>query len=91
MIEQGFNYADTTVKEMIDFFETGIENPNPSYDWIKSSMSSKKKKERKFSNKRKQDGYNSSIGDSSEESSVDYKPARKYCIQNKKCCHTTNN
>ena len=29
MIEQGFNYADSTAKEMTDFFETGVENLEP--------------------------------------------------------------
>ena len=27
MIEQGFNYADLTIKEMSDFFETRVKNP----------------------------------------------------------------
>ena len=26
MIEQGFNYAESTIKEMSDFFETRVEN-----------------------------------------------------------------
>ena len=26
MIEQGFNYADSTIKEMSDFFETRVKN-----------------------------------------------------------------
>ena len=29
MIEQGFNYADSTVKEMTDLFETRVENLEP--------------------------------------------------------------
>ena len=29
MIEQGFNYADSIIKEMIDFFETRVENLEP--------------------------------------------------------------
>ena len=29
MIEQGFNYTDSTIKEMSDFFETRIENLEP--------------------------------------------------------------
>ena len=29
MIEECFNYADSTVKEMIDFFETRVENLEP--------------------------------------------------------------
>ena len=26
MIKQGFNYADSTIKEMTDFYETRVEN-----------------------------------------------------------------
>ena len=29
MIEQGFNYADSIIKEMTDFFETRVENWEP--------------------------------------------------------------
>ena len=32
MIEQGFNYADSTIKEMSDFFETRVENLEPRED-----------------------------------------------------------
>ena len=32
MIEQGFNYADSTIKEMTDFFETRVENLEPKED-----------------------------------------------------------
>ena len=29
MIEQGFNYSDSTFKNMTDFFETMVENLDP--------------------------------------------------------------
>ena len=29
MIERHFNYADSTIKEMTDFFETRVENMEP--------------------------------------------------------------
>ena len=29
MIEQGFNYADSTIQEMTNFFETRVENLEP--------------------------------------------------------------
>ena len=32
MIEQGFNYAASTIKEMTDFFETNVENLEPKED-----------------------------------------------------------
>ena len=40
MIEQGLKYADSTIKQMSDFFETRIENLEPKDD--KSSAASKK-------------------------------------------------
>ena len=42
MIEQGFNYADSTVKEMTDFFETRVDNPDPREHKKKPYASSKK-------------------------------------------------
>ena len=32
MIEQGLKYTYSTIKEMIDFFETRVENLNPKED-----------------------------------------------------------
>ena len=32
MIEQGFNYLDSTIKEMTDFFETRVENLKPKVE-----------------------------------------------------------
>ena len=37
MIEQGFNYADSSIKEMTDFYETRVENLEPVEDKNKSS------------------------------------------------------
>ena len=42
MIEQDFNYADSSMKEMTDFFETRVENLKPREDRKKSSLASKK-------------------------------------------------
>ena len=42
MIEQVFNYADSTIKEMADFCETRVENLEPKEDRKKSSVASKK-------------------------------------------------
>ena len=41
MIEQCFNHADYTIKEMSDFYETRIENLEPKED-TKSSAAAKK-------------------------------------------------
>ena len=42
MIEQVFNYADSTVKEMTDFFEHSVKNLEPKEDKNKSSAAVKK-------------------------------------------------
>ena len=42
MIEQGFNYADSTTREMTNFFETRVENLEPKKDKKKSSAAAKK-------------------------------------------------
>ena len=34
MIKQGFNYADSTIKEMNDFIETRVENLEPKEDQL---------------------------------------------------------
>ena len=64
MIEQGFNYADSTIKEMTDFFETRVENLEPKEDRKKSSVASKKNK--KSTKKRKREDFNSSVVESRE-------------------------
>ena len=46
MIDQGFNYADSTIKEMTDFFQTRVENLEPQGD-KKILMTAKKLKEKK--------------------------------------------
>ena len=46
MIEQGFNYAYSTVKEMSDFFERRVENLKPKEEKRKSSAAAKKSKEK---------------------------------------------
>ena len=42
MIEQSFNYADSTIKGMTDFFETRVENLEPKKEKKKSSAGAKK-------------------------------------------------
>ena len=42
MIEQRLNYADSTIREMSDFFETRVENLEPKEDKKKSSAAAKK-------------------------------------------------
>ena len=59
MIEQGFNYADSTIKEMRDFFETRVENLEPKEENKKSSAAAKKSK--KSHKNRKSDDSDSSV------------------------------
>ena len=83
MIEQGFNYADSIIKDMSDIFETRVENLEPKEDRKNSSVASKKSK--KSLNKRKKEDSNSSLVESSEESTEARRPSKKYCILHGKC------
>ena len=89
MIEQGFNYADSTIKEMTDFFETRVENMEPKEHRKLSSAASKKP--RKALKKRKREYSDSSVVESIEESTEARHPTRKYCILHGKCSHSTDN
>ena len=86
MMEQGFNYADSTIKEVSDFFETRVENLEPKEDKVKSSAAAKKtlKKAKKL----KWEESNSSVVESSEHFFVEHWPNRKYCILQGKCSHS---
>ena len=64
MIEQGFNYADSTIKEMTDFFETKVENLEPKEDKKKSSAAAKKPKHEISTKKQKQKDSNPSVVES---------------------------
>ena len=76
MIEQGFNYANSTTKEMTDLCETRVENLERKEDNIKSSAAAKKSK--KSTKKRKR--ADSSLVESSEESTKARRPSKKCCI-----------
>ena len=89
MIEQGFNYADSTIKEMTDFIETRVENLEPKEDMKKFSVASKKAK--KTLKKRIREASDSSVVESSDESTKARHPTRKYCILHGKCSHSTDN
>ena len=89
MIEQGFNYADCTIKEMTDLIETRVENLGPREDRKKSTVASKKTK--RSLKKRKREDSDSSVVESSDESTDNRRPVRKYCILHGKCSHFTDN
>ena len=90
MIEQGFNYTFSILKEMSDFFETRVKNLEPKEGKKKSSATAKKTN-KKSANKNKGENSNSIVIESSEESIVERRPNRKYCIVHGKCSHSMNN
>ena len=47
IIKQLFNYAESTIKEMTDIFETKVENLEPKEEKKKSSAAAKKSKDKK--------------------------------------------
>ena len=65
IMKQGFNYADSTIKEMTNLFETRVENLEPKEDRKKSSAASKKSK--KAHKKRKREDSDSSVIEFSKE------------------------
>ena len=87
MIEQGFNYADSTIKEMSDFSETRVEHLEPKEEnKIYCSCQENPQKVKK----RKREDNGSIVVESSEESAKAYCPSKKYCILHSKCSHTTD-
>ena len=63
MIEQDFNYVDSTIKEMTVFFETRVENLEPKEE--KKVSSTAAKKSLKKIKKRKMEDSDSSVVESS--------------------------
>ena len=47
MIEQGFNYTDSTIKEMTDLFESRVENLEPKGEKKKSLAAANKTSKKK--------------------------------------------
>ena len=75
MIEQGFNYIDSTIKKRTVFCATRVENLEPKEDY--SSTVAEKTEDKKSTKKRKRENCNSSVVEYSEESSVDHMPVKK--------------
>ena len=65
MIEQGFNYSDSTIKEMTNLFETRVENKEMMEDKKKSSAAAKKTNKKSLK-KHKRSDSNSSVVEYSE-------------------------
>ena len=87
MTEQGYNYLDRSIQEMLGFFETRVENletPAPPPAVRKPSRKKKKK------NSKKREAV--SFEDSDKDSSDNEKPLRrkKSCQYHGKCSHATH-
>ena len=76
---------------MTDFFETNVENLDPKEEKKKSSVAAKKSKHKKSTKKRKGVDFDSSVIESSKDSSVEHKPIKKYCSIHGKCSRSTDN
>ena len=82
MIEQGYNYLDSSIQHMIVCFETRIENLE-RFDNKKDSKNNqhnKSNKRRKYSNNNVSD----------EKSSKGTETGKKYCQYHGTCRHSTN-
>ena len=87
MIEQGFNYADSTIKEMTDFYETRVKNLERKVDKKKASSAFKKSK--KSHKKRKKEDSDYSVVESSKESIEIRRPSKKCYILHGKSSHSS--
>ena len=88
MIEQGYHYPDSTIKEMTDCFETRVENLKPKEDKKKSSVAANKSF--KKTKKRKREDSDSSVVESSKENTEAHCPSKKFCILHGKYSHFTD-
>ena len=79
MIEQGFNYEDSTIKEITDFFESRLQNLETNEEKKKSSAAAKKSL-KKSTKKRKLEYSDSCVVEFSKESSIGRRPNKKYFI-----------
>ena len=80
----------STVKEMTYFSEIRVKNLKTKKEMKKSSVAAKKTN-KKILKKRKREGFDSSVVEFDEESSVECRPHEKYCILHGKCSHSTDN
>ena len=82
------NYADSTIKEMTNIFETRVKNIASKEEREKSSAPAKKPKDKLLIKKRRQEDPNSSVVESSQDASLKHRPFKTYCIIHGKCSHT---
>ena len=73
---------------MTDFSWTRVENLEPEEDKKKSSAAGKTSQMK--IKKRKREDFDSSVVESSEESTEARYPSKKYCILHSKCSHSTD-
>ena len=88
MIEQGLNYADSTIKEMTDFFEIKVWNLELKEE--KKIFSAAAKRTLKKIKERKREDSDSSVIESSKEFTLARRPSKKYFILHDKCSHSSD-
>ena len=88
MIEQGLNYADSTIKEMTAFFDTSVENLERKEE--KKIYSAAANKAKKSTKERKREDSDSSVIEPSKESTEACHLSKNYCILHGKCSHSTD-
>ena len=88
MVEQGYNYLDTSIQEMAEFFETRVENLE-KFDSKKESKKNQEKQNNK-KNKKNKKGKHSHNSVSENRNSQGSETGKKYCQYHGRCGHTTN-
>ena len=86
IIEHGFNFNDS-----YDFFETRVTNLEPKEVKKKFLAAAKQLNYKRSLKNCKQEESDSSVVESSEESTVGCRTSKKYCILNGKCSHSMGN
>ena len=89
MIEQGFNHADSNIKEMIDFFESRVENFKPKED--KKNLQQLPRNPLKNLKERKREDFDSSGVECSKESTEALRPSKKNFMLHGKCRYSEDN
>ena len=89
MIKQGFNYVDSTIKKMTDFFDTRVENLEPKEE--KKNFQQLPRNTGNPTRKGKGEDSYFSVIESSKELTKARRPNKKYCILHGKCSYSTDN
>ena len=85
MVEQGYNYLDSSIQQMTEFFETRVENQEKS-----NSKKESKKNQGKQNHKKNKKRKHSSYGVSENMNSQGSETGKTFCQYHGMCGHTTN-